>query len=229
MAIKYHPSSSDDESSTNSKSFASRKFIPSEIYGQDCDLDSTHYDDGKDWTHVPCPYRDPCHHCGRLERHIDCLIIAIDGACRGNGTPSAESAIGVYFAESSQWNVARCLNSPPATSQRAELEACMEALYKVRSIKTTGVLEVSQIVIKADSEYVVKGMTKWIVKWRKNGYKTAKGAVVTNNGLFRIIDRLIEELNNMDVNVMFWHVPRLQNQEADTLANSAYTLAHSAF
>lgn len=167
MGIRYH-SSSEDESPDTQNSVAERRFIPSEIYGEGFDLDSTVYDDGENWTYLPCPGPFICKYCGRRARHWDELIVAIDGACRGNGTPSAKSALGVYFARHSQWNVAKSLNDPGATSQKAELEACSRALTQALVIKKTareaGTRDLSTIVIKSDSEYLVKGMTQWILK-----------------------------------------------------------------
>jgi ribonuclease HI len=53
---------------------------------------------------------------------------------------------------------------------------------KVIKIEDHGVLDT--VAIKADSEYLIKGMTEWVVKWRMNGWKTAKGRDVVNRGLF---------------------------------------------
>jgi ribonuclease HI len=39
------------------------------------------------------------------------------------------------------------------------------------------------VTIKADSEYLVNGMTEWILKWEKNGYTNAKGTRVVNREL----------------------------------------------
>ena len=221
MGVSYNRSNSDEESSIDFKLLINRRFIPSKLYPQVLDFDSTLYDDGEAWTYVPCPYMDPCK-CGNLIRHLDCIFIAIDGACRGNGTASAESSIGVYFAESSRWNVARRLDYLATTNQKAELQACLEALKVAHSIQTNGVKELSQIVIKADSEYVVKGMTEWVVKWKRNGFKNCKGENVLNKDLFKQINQMIEQLDGEGVEVFFWHVPRAQNKEADALANSAF-------
>ena len=77
------------------------------------------------------------------------------------------------------------------------------------------------VIIKADSEYLVKGMTEWVVKWRMNGWKTAKGGEVVNRGLFEDLLAKVEELEDAGVTVLFWHVRREFNGEADRLANLA--------
>lgn len=206
-----------------------RKFLPAEIYSKDyADFDSTQYDGytytgSEDFTSVPCHLRPPCKDCGRLERHKGCIIVAIDGACRGNGTVNARSSIGVYFAKFSQHNVSRLLdNDPTPTNQRAELAACISALRKVSKIKDSMEETLAEVVIKADSEYVVKAMTVWILKWRTNDYRTTKGQTVLNVELFKEIDQKVFKLNDMGIKVLFWHVLRARNKEADELANDAF-------
>jgi ribonuclease HI len=76
------------------------------------------------------------------------------------------------------------------------------------------------VVIKSDSEYVVRGVTEWLPKWKKNGWKNAKGQSVANYTYFQEIKRLIELLEE-DSSVKFWIVPREQNKMADSLAVSA--------
>ena len=77
------------------------------------------------------------------------------------------------------------------------------------------------MVIKADSEYLVKGMTSWIYKWRDNGYEDCRGLSLTNADLFRRLDQAVDDLNGMNVGVQFWHVGRSSNRIADCLANAA--------
>ena len=58
-------------------------------------------------------------------------------------------------------------------------------------------------------------------QWENNGYRTCKGAPVKNWELFKQLDGLIRNLNELDAEVLFWHVPRSQNTEADELASRA--------
>ncbi|MCJ1399504.1 hypothetical protein MMC11_002706 [Xylographa trunciseda] len=209
---------------------ADRKFNIAE-YGPGFDLDTNDYDD-QYWTLVPCPRMDACDHCGKQPRHLDSIFVAIDGACRGNGTPDARAAIGVYFAESSLYNISMTIPEHQATNQVSELVACWMALRSLVSITTAGKNfteesdhPISQVVIKADSEYVVKGMTEWIVKWRVNGYRNHKGVPIKNCDWFMMVDDSVNDLKDLGVHVLFWHVPRERNKEADRLANAAFKLA----
>ena len=110
-----------------------------------------------------------------------------------------------------------------ATSQTAELQACMAALDMAIIIKKDSLEEdLSQIIIKAHSDYVFKGMTEWTAKWAKNGWLNAKGLPVANGELFQHVEEKIKDLNDLGVEVLFWQVSRLQNQDADMLANSGF-------
>ena len=64
-------------------------------------------------------------------------------------------------------------------------------------------------------------MTEWVAKWQMNGWKTAKGGDVVNRGLFEELLEQVEKLEDTGVTVLFWHVRREFNGEADRLANLA--------
>ncbi len=82
--------------------------------------------------------------------------------------------------------------------------------------------ELTQIVIKAHSEYVCRGMTEWVGKWKKTGWLNAKGIPVANGDLFQDVEKVILRLNEMGVEVLFWQVVRERNVEAEGLASSAF-------
>lgn len=82
-------------------------------------------------------------------------------------------------------------------------------------------LRLREVVFKTDSEYVVKGLTDWAVIWEQNGYRSAIGQPMQNRELFQRLERQINELENTGVQVLFWHVLRERNRDADYLANMA--------
>jgi ribonuclease HI len=204
-----------------------RRFEPYSRYGDDIELDLIQVPnrDEKDWVYVACEYSHPCRFCSCIAPHIDSIFIAVDGACRGNGTPDARAAIGVFVAESSPFNRSLLLHQTPVTNQIAELSAgiiALEQAIKILQTKALGEDPLHTVVIKADSEYLVKGMTEWVFKWEVNGYKNAKRDPVKNSALFKKLHGLVEALNTSNVEVLFWHVPREMNKEADKLANKAF-------
>ncbi|KAH8731098.1 hypothetical protein GQ44DRAFT_699359 [Phaeosphaeriaceae sp. PMI808] len=55
---------------------------------------------------------------------VSSLVVLINGACRGNGTPSAQASYGVYFGPNSPRNTHGLLpKALTQTSTRAEIEA----------------------------------------------------------------------------------------------------------
>ncbi|KAK0513698.1 hypothetical protein JMJ35_003420 [Cladonia borealis] len=223
MGINYHSPAECGLPSTPRRWRTDRKFLPLEIYGKDHDLETIGWPAGYS-TAVACPRPEHnCADCGSPSVHVGAIIIAVDGTCRSTPTVWGPSAIGVYFAKDSPWNIMRRRNKPMATSQTAELQACMAALDMAMIIKKESLEEdLSQVIIKAHSDYVFKGMTEWTAKWAKNGWLNAKGMPVANGELFQQVEQKIIDLNDLGVEVLFWQVPRSQNQEADTLANSVF-------
>jgi ribonuclease HI len=117
------------------------------------------------------------------------------------------------------------MNDRRPTSQRAELRAAIYALGAFTKMLISGHIEskgyVTEVVIKSDYAYVVNGMTSWIINWRQNGYLNSRGHHLKNQGLFRQIDRLCNNLALMGIQARFWRVSRQENQQADKLANAA--------
>lgn len=210
--------------SRTSKWAKDRKFDPSLRYRGDVKLDDVEvgsYDE--EWTYVACDEDRLCPHCEWLAPHVDCIVIAVDGACEGNGMTGARAAAGVFVGKTSQYNKSVLLAEPNATNQVAELRAGILALHQVMDIwsKWSREERLQMVVIKSDSEYLVKGMTERVFKWESNGYRTCKGTPVKNWELLKQLDGLIRNLNELDVEVLFWHVLRSRNTEADELASRA--------
>lgn len=129
--------------------------------------------------------------------------------------------MGIYVGEGSVHNFQLVLHDAKPTNQKAELIAGMLTLYQAVKIKKSVMTDLLQVVIKTDSGYLAKSMTEWVFKWKKNGYRNARGLPVTNKKEFQDLDVLVRYLYKLDVEVLFWHVPRERNREADKLANMA--------
>jgi ribonuclease HI len=136
--------------------------------------------------------------------------------------------------EFSKWNISELLPDVGA-HQAAELRAGVEGLKVARAIWESGEMDKinekdrglelhkapTHVVIKTDSEYLVNGMTEWILKWENNGYTNTKGMKVVNRELFEECQRETKLLGERSVIVRFWHVKRKWNKRADDLANAA--------
>jgi len=88
------------------------------------------------------------------------VYLYTDGACSGNPGPGGwgallrcgktEKTVSGYEAET--------------TNNRMEL---MAAIGGLRALK-----ERCHVVLTTDSQYVKKGMTEWIIRWKQNQWKT---------------------------------------------------------
>ncbi|KAK2882678.1 hypothetical protein FQN49_000110 [Arthroderma sp. PD_2] len=192
------------------------EFKPQAIYGQRLDPSLIEVPDGNFvfTQSTPVPGYP-------VELRLSSIIIAVDGACSGNGTPWPEAAVGVYVGDGSQHNASLPLDSGYATSQKAELVAGIYGLDAAREINKWGIggQSLTQVIIKTDSAYMVNGVTQWVNRWEANGYINADGGQVTNHTLFKELTRRICELAEAGVKVYFWHVLREHNLKADGLAN----------
>ncbi|KAH9865507.1 hypothetical protein J1614_009092 [Plenodomus biglobosus] len=158
-----------------------------------------------------------------VERHS--LVVFIDGACRGNGTPSARASYGVYFGPDSPYNTYGLLaQDMPQTSTRAEIEALSQALSIICDI-TDNDFTLSHITIATDSAYLVESMSERIERWIEQGGLGYKGKEFAH---FEVLKNLHEKLDWMEYSddggrtTKFWHIPRELNVEADALANKAF-------
>ncbi|PWY65504.1 ribonuclease H-like protein [Aspergillus eucalypticola CBS 122712] len=234
------PSSRETDISSNSSfpispqavSAPNRRFLPDELYPDHFTLSDIEVPVGN-LVFLACPGSETkCPHCNRHIYHLDCIVIAIDGACHNNGKNGARASTGLYYGRDHPMNDSVTLSPGlKQTSQVAELAACQRALLaahvmqkywdKLTEMAGDGETTLHTVVIKSDSEYLVRGITEWFFKWKANGWTTAKGLPVANEEHFRSIERYVKLLEDEQVIVKFWHVPRKYNQEADKLATSA--------
>jgi ribonuclease HI len=160
------------------------------------------------------------------------IVIAIDGACRGNNNldPNSRASYGVYFGKSSPHNRCDCLDRQlPQTSTRAEIEAAIQAVEMVAKLDLTG-QRTTRVIIKIDSDYLHKSMTEWIWNWLTTGGVGSRGCEVKHWAyLFELHRRIIDVENQKRIRIQFWWVPREFNKAADALANIALDREDSTY
>lgn len=101
------------------------------------------------------------------------------------------------------------------TNNRMELQAVIEGLRYV----TSGNPE-SPVAVFTDSEYVRKGITEWIHRWKRNGWITSSKKPVKNADLWRDLD----DLNGRLETTWRWvkgHAGNPLNETCDQLVQSA--------
>ena len=66
----------------------------------------------------------------------------------------------------------------------------------------------SRIKLAYDSEYAVKGISEWILEWRKNGWTTTTGSPVANQDLWKKLEEKLREMEERGMLVQFCKIPR---------------------
>lgn len=103
------------------------------------------------------------------------------------------------------------------TNNRMELTAVIETLKCLKS----DFQHIKEIIIYADSNYVLNGVTSWIYNWEKNGWKTANKKPVLNQDLWQ---ELIALVRNTKIKINWekvkGHSGHVYNDRADEIATT---------
>ncbi len=131
-----------------------------------------------------------------------------DGACTGNPGPGGWGALLRYKTIEHEL----CGFESDSTNNRMELMAAIRAL---QSLKRS-----CEVDLTTDSQYVQRGITEWIVGWKRRGWKNSNGDEVKNRDLWELL-----ELQNKRHKIR-WHWVRghsghLENERVDQLARNA--------
>lgn len=136
------------------------------------------------------------------------VVIYTDGACSGNPGPGGWGALlrtGTHERELRGGEAQSTNNRMEMMAVIAALEAlswpCVVALY-------------------TDSRYVMDGVTKWMVNWKRNGWRTAKKKPVKNVDLWQRLELAIEP-HDVSWNWVKGHNGDPDNERVDALARLA--------
>jgi ribonuclease HI len=137
-----------------------------------------------------------------------------DGACSRNPGPGGWAYILRHVATGKQQEGSG--GEPDTTNNRMELLSVIRALEALD--------HPASIELLTDSEYIGKGLTLWMPKWKANGWRRREGKrwkPVKNEDLWRRLDNLAQRHR-----VRFQHVPghsgHPENMRCDALAVAAY-------
>lgn len=131
-----------------------------------------------------------------------------DGACSGNPGVGGYGVILRSGSKEKELSGAE----PLTTNNRMELIAIIKGLEALK--------KPSKVKVFTDSNYIVQGMTSWIFKWQKNGWKNSKKEDVVNRELW---ERLLS-LSNIHEIEWKWikgHHLHKENERCDRLARLA--------
>ena len=135
---------------------------------------------------------------------------ATDGACSGNPGPGGWGGL-IIFKDNSELEIGG--SEQNTTNNRMELTAAIKTLEKLKTYKLK-----ENFKLRTDSKYVIEGYTKWIINWKRNGWKTSSGKSVQNLDLWQKIDQL--RINGLIMEYVKGHSGDKQNDRVDKIATN---------
>lgn len=111
------------------------------------------------------------------------ISIFTDGACSGNPGPGGWGAI-IATPDGKVLELGG--REEPTTNNRMELGGVIASLRAVSGMPGVAL-------VHSDSTYVIEGITKWILGWKRRGWTTAAGDPVKNEDLWRTLEALVAE------------------------------------
>lgn len=140
-----------------------------------------------------------------------------DGSCLGNrrNNKHARAGVGVFFGDDAppSLNVSEPLRfEGPHTNQRAEVAACIRAVQQLEALG-----QPFSLLIRTDSQYVVKSMQSWIKGWLRNGWRSYGGGAVQNRDLLEPLWELVSRYG-VQLEHVAGHAGIYGNEMADWLA-----------
>jgi ribonuclease HI len=140
--------------------------------------------------------------------------IYTDGACSGNPGPGGWGVLLRYSDRTKEL----CGGEASTTNNRMELMAAIQALE--------GLTRPSTVRLHTDSSYVRNGITSWLPRWKRNGWRTAAKQPVKNDDLWRRLDAAAS-VHKVEWLWVKGHAGDPGNERADALANKGMAEARA--
>jgi ribonuclease HI len=138
----------------------------------------------------------------------DPVELFTDGACQGNPGPGGWGVLLRYGGVEKELSGAE----PATTNNRMELTAVIRGLEALK--------RPCRVRVTTDSQYVRNGITDWIRRWRRNGWRTADRQPVKNSDLWRRLDEVAAG-HEVEWHWVKGHAGHPENERADRLATAA--------
>lgn len=136
----------------------------------------------------------------------DHIELFTDGACKGNPGPGGWGVLMRFKDQEKRLHG----GEPLTTNNRMELMAAIQGLLALKRPCTVD--------LTTDSQYVRKGITEWIINWRKNKWLTAARKPVKNADLWQMLDNAVQQ-HQVEWHWVKGHSGHAENEIADDLAN----------
>ena len=144
----------------------------------------------------------------------DLVRLYTDGACRGNPGPGGWAYILKHPATGKVTDGSGA--EARTTNNRMELMGVIRGLEALK--------RPCRVELVTDSQYVAKGISEWMPKWKRQGWKRKEGhqlKPVVNEDLWRRIDELVG-IHRVEVEHVLGHNGHPENEAADRMAVAAY-------
>ncbi|MEU1628741.1 ribonuclease H [Streptomyces sp. NPDC020096] len=139
---------------------------------------------------------------------VERVIAACDGAAKGNPGPAAWAFVVADGAGVPQrWQSGPLGHSTNNVGELTALEQLLAATDPAAPLE-----------VRLDSTYTRDAVTKWLVGWKRNGWKTAAGKPVANRELIQRIDALLE---GRDVTFVYVPAHRVDGDPLNAIADKA--------
>ena len=140
-----------------------------------------------------------------IQSEPELIDIYTDGACSGNPGPGGWGALLRLGDVEKEF----CGGEADTTNNRMEVTAAIRALQALkRPVRAR---------LHTDSIYLRDGITKWIHKWKSNGWKTAARKPVKNVDLWQELEAALEP-HEIEWHWVKGHAGHPDNERADELA-----------
>ena len=133
------------------------------------------------------------------------VVIHTDGACSGNPGPGGWGVVMRFGPELREL----LGGEAQTTNNRMELTAAIKALEALD--------RPAEIDLHTDSQYVKSGITEWLPKWKKNGWRTADRKPVKNIDLWQRLEAAAAR-HEVTWHWLRGHTGLEENERADELA-----------
>ena len=141
--------------------------------------------------------------------------IYTDGACKGNPGMGGWGALLSYAGQEKELFG----GESHSTNNRMELTAVIRALQTLK--------RPCQVRVYTDSKYVQKGISEWILNWKRRGWRTSSNEPVKNADLWQRLDQLAAQ-HQIEWLWVKGHAGHDGNERADALANQGVAMALSS-
>ncbi len=137
----------------------------------------------------------------------DVVTVYTDGGCEPNPGRGGWAVVMQYKGTAKE--LSGC--EDVTTNNRMELTAAVKALEALR--------RPCRVSLHTDSQYLQKGVTDWIRKWKRNGWRTRNGAV-KNQDLWQRLDELATK-HDVEWHWVRGHAGDPLNERCDALVRVA--------